>query len=528
MRWLETVTHTPNRARVRRILFSLLSFAVLACLAFALVSLALDPAAFARPGGGHSYSGGSHSSGSSHSSSGSRSSYSGGSRSGGGDDIGIIIDIIVVFYRNPPLAAAVLCGFGIVLWMRRKAQGAGLPDWSVGIPQAQVMPTRPHFVAKTALDRLRGEDPNFSVVLFEDFLYTLYSTLHIHRGSRSLDKLAPYVHEHVRKALRDDTLQAVGGVVIGSMRTVALRQVNEFTQVEFEIESNLEETRGGKPERMRLVERVVLMRPRSARSRARERAQTLDCPNCGAALEAITGNTCSYCNERVDDGRFDWMIRAIRCVTAEKLKPMITSDVAERGTDQPTVVTPGAEQRLQAMSTHDPSFKYSDLLARAQVIFSELQAGWAHQDLLRIRPHVSDRLLQYFSYWFEYYWRAQARNITEQARVLHVDLANVISDNAYDAVTLRVFATGLDYTLANDGKLLSGSRSRERPYTEYWTLIRGRSAKTPAATALACPNCGAPLKINMAGHCEYCRAKVVSGDFDWVLSRIEQDDNYSG
>jgi hypothetical protein len=32
----------------------------------------------------------------------------------------------------------------------------------------------------------------------------------------------------------------------------------------------------------------------------------------------------------------------------------------------------------------------------------------------------------------------------------------------------------------------------------------------------------------MAGHCEYCRVKVVSGQFDWVLSRIEQDDTYDG
>ena len=49
-----------------------------------------------------------------------------------------------------------------------------------------------------------------------------------------------------------------------------------------------------------------------------------------------------------------------------------------------------------------------------------------------------------------------------------------------------------------------------------------------AALTLSCPSCGAPLKIEMAGNCSYCRAKVTSGDFDWVLSRIEQDDVYDG
>ena len=42
----------------------------------------------------------------------------------------------------------------------------------------------------------------------------------------------------------------------------------------------------------------------------------------------------------------------------------------------------------------------------------------------------------------------------------------------------------------------------------------------------SCPNCGASLDINMTGHCAYCKAKVTSGEFDWVLSRIEQDEVY--
>ena len=32
----------------------------------------------------------------------------------------------------------------------------------------------------------------------------------------------------------------------------------------------------------------------------------------------------------------------------------------------------------------------------------------------------------------------------------------------------------------------------------------------------------------MAGSCTHCNAKVTSGEFDWVLSRIEQDEAYSG
>ena len=68
----------------------------------------------------------------------------------------------------------------------------------------------------------------------------------------------------------------------------------------------------------------------------------------------------------------------------------------------------------------------------------------------------------------------------------------------------------------------------ERAYTEYWTLIRGTHRRGPTRTDLACSNCGAPLDVNMAGHCKYCSQKVTTGDFDWVLSRIEQDEVYAG
>ena len=120
-----------------------------------------------------------------------------------------------------------------------------------------------------------------------------------------------------------------------------------------------------------------------------------------------------------------------------------------------------------------------------------------------------------------------ATNETEKVPPPHTSIS---SDRFFDALTVRLFATSLDYTIT-DGeppRVVAGSRQKQRRYSEYWTLIRS-AGKTGAARADAnCPSCGAPLRIEMAGHCAYCRAKVTSGEFDWVLSRIEQDDVYDG
>ncbi len=43
-----------------------------------------------------------------------------------------------------------------------------------------------------------------------------------------------------------------------------------------------------------------------------------------------------------------------------------------------------------------------------------------------------------------------------------------------------------------------------------------------------CPNCAAKLKISQGGTCELCNAHVPSGERDWVLSKIEQDESYRG
>jgi hypothetical protein len=84
----------------------------------------------------------------------------------------------------------------------------------------------------------------------------------------------------------------------------------------------------------------------------------------------------------------------------------------------------------------------------------------------------------------------------------------------------------VDYTINTGGNVVSGNRSRPRQFTEYWTFIRRRGGKSSDKQNDRCPNCGAQLKINMAGICDYCAGKVTSGDFDWVLSRIEQDESY--
>lgn len=501
---------------------------MVALAAGALVGLAACVAS-ARPGGGESYHGSSsHSTSTSRSSGSSYHSTSSSGDHGGGDvDPGLVLELILLCFRYPPLGLAVAAGaVGWVFIQNRSRRSQA--EWSVGGAPARVeAPTRAQS-ARRELARLTEADPGFSLVLFEDFVYALYAELHVSRARGGIGRLAAFLNPAVAQALYDPSLERVDGVVIGALRYQNVELAAERAFVSLELEANLTEVRAGGAERYYVCDRVVVSRSRTARSRPPGRTRKLDCPNCGAPLEGMRGTTCAYCHQEVGGGRLDWLVERLERVTTEKQPPAVTSDVPESGNQLPTLVTPGAEERMAELTARDPATDPSALTARIGLVFNELQLGWSNRELARIRPFVTDNLFQYFGYWLDVYFALHARNVTENARILNIELVDVLADAVYDAVTVRVFATGLDYTLADDGRLLRGSRTRERPYSEYWTLIRGHGVRGRPRAEPACPACGAPLRIAMAGNCEYCHARVVSGEFDWVLSRIEQDESYGG
>lgn len=473
--------------------------------------------ALARPGGGHSFSGGFH---------------GGGGHSGGGGGTGALIEILVWLCIEHPTIGIPLTLVVIAVAVARKVGKSALKSWSTTTPTQVAAVQRVEQAAavpRSALDQIRSVDPGFSGVLFEDFAYLLYATVQRSRATGTA-QIATYLAPDVAQMLPNPELADVRGIVIGAMKTVSFSGVGGPTiDVELEIEANyVEVLRAGGERRYYVVDRMLLQRASTAKSRPFARSRTLDCPNCGAALEAVRGTQCSYCGQNVGYGRFDWMVARFGNVTREPRGPLLTSNEPEQGTELPTIADPGAGARFGQIQQRDPSFTWDLLTGRIAHVFNELQAAWSGRDTARIRPYVSDNLFQSMVYWIDLYVQQRCRNVTENARILRIDLANVLSDAHYDAVTVRVFATGLDYTISDDGKVLSGSRSRPRTYSEYWTLIRGSSRKGPGRGNANCPNCGAPLNVGMAGNCEYCQVKVTSGEFDWVLSRIEQDEAYAG
>jgi uncharacterized Zn finger protein (UPF0148 family) len=260
-------------------------------------------------------------------------------------------------------------------------------------------------------------------------------------------------------------------------------------------------------------------------------ARTFPCPNCGAPWQASRTGTqvCASCGQAVDNGRFDWVVEEISVQSADDRPPTLTTEVAERGTDLPTYRQPDIDAAWIELTRDDPQVTDAALDARLTMIYDQLNFAWSSNDLGPARGLVSDGLYDYLSYWVEAYRQQGLRNVLTDMRITHTALARLTRDRYYDAITIRLWATGKDYVIRSEtGAVVRGAKHRERPYSEYWTLIRTRGRKGAPVATPACSNCGAPLQITQSGECEHCGAHVTAGEFDWVLSKIEQDDTYRG
>jgi predicted lipid-binding transport protein (Tim44 family) len=380
---------------------------------------------------------------------------------------------------------------------------------------------------------LMARDPMFSPIVFQDFVYQLYASVHQARGdAQALACLAPYVSAEVRAVIdsREPVGERTSSVVIGSMQVTSLQVTafevgTEASRIGLRFESNVNTEHASRY----LVEEWQLERAIGVQSKPPDQARALSCPNCGAPFQSSAHQRCDHCGEIVDGGRFDWYLTGVRLRDEQVRPPQLGGYAPEVGTELPTLVSPSFAQQWAALLAADPKLEERAVLARIVAIYHRLNTAWSARELASVRADLSEGLHDYLRYWVDAYRRQGLVNRIEDAAIQRIELVKLQRDPWFDALTVRVFARGIDYTMRElDEALVGGSPTQPRHYSEYWSLIRGADVRGEARSELGCPNCGAPLTINMAGSCEHCSAHVTRGEFDWVLSRIEQDESYLG
>jgi predicted lipid-binding transport protein (Tim44 family) len=186
---------------------------------------------------------------------------------------------------------------------------------------------------------------------------------------------------------------------------------------------------------------------------------------------------------------------------------------------------------IAQITARDPGFNEADFLSDVNRAFFTIQQAWTERRPDISRQVMHDGIWNQHKFQIDQYLSLNKQNILENLAIQNTRAVSVTTDDAFDTIVVRFFARCADYDIdlaSEKRKIIKGDRS-EADWAEDWVFQRSSRATTKpngGTMAKKCPNCGAPLDLDLSGICKYCKAPVMSGEFDWVLTRIEQLPSY--
>lgn len=501
----------------RLLLLALARRPALAAALAGLLLTALD--AEARVGGGQRYGGGGRSSG---------GGWSGGGGSGDGGDA--LYLMFWLLWHHPALGVPVLVVVALVVLgdMRRKRSWDSYRTVE-GMPHgATSVRTRPR-ASRAGLGALAARDPGLSEPVLHDYVQLVIRRALAARTLEDQAALAPFIAPTGwRGVLAARGPEPVDDVIIAGTTLVGTREVDGRDLLTVEVRSARTDPAGRD---LLCDERWTFARARGAHSLPPERTRRLGCPSCGAAVALDDAGRCTACSSPTT-AQLQWQLVEVVSLGCEPNLPPETGWTS--GGEEPswhvaTWVDPSLPAASRAFHGRHPGFDPDAWERRIRDTFLALQAAWSRTAWDEARPHCTDAAWNTLRFWMRGYARAGLRNRVEDVVILRLQVVRLTVDAWYEAVTVRIWASARDWTEDADGRVVGGNAKTARRFSEYWTFLRAVGSGEAVHDVHRCPSCGAPLdRISAAGVCGYCDSVIVTGQHDWVLSRIQQPDAYRG
>jgi hypothetical protein len=467
--------------------------------------------ALARVGGGHSYSG--------------RSSSHGSGGGSSGDLFGLVIWLL---FSHPVVGVPVLVIGGVCyfVFFRSSALPEGFSSTgSSNIPQMSPEVSgsvRGH--ARLPIVPMLIRDPKFSYPLFLDFASALAQRSLTALNTPAMANLEPYISPGA--FARFPAGVVMNNVVVGDVTISRLEPQSDMDRMTVAVSFCATAVKDDRKESFWSESEWYFSRQAGVVSKEPDEMLKLACPSCGATSDKDASGACSYCGNKPAPGSEAWMVATVSVLKRELRPPVdLGSYAEEQGTCLPTVYSPMLNTGLVAIVNSDPGYKKTEAEESFRRIFIQLQEAWSNRDMRSIRPLVTDQLYRVYSYWIEAYRAAGIRNVIADVSITSLEIVAADVDPFYDSITARIAASMIDRCIDEGGKVVGGT-SAPRSFSEYWTFVRIAGGKGNADGTKTCSGCGAELKVGMTGECPYCGMLVSGTNFDWILSRIAQDEDY--
>jgi predicted lipid-binding transport protein (Tim44 family) len=185
---------------------------------------------------------------------------------------------------------------------------------------------------------------------------------------------------------------------------------------------------------------------------------------------------------------------------------------------------------LAAIHAHDPGFDEDAFLATAERCFFAVEEAWSQQRPELSQPVMAEEAWKRQKTEMEGYRSAGRRNVLENLTVAKATILAAESEDGRDVATVRFRAASANYDVdAASGRVVRGNHQMAF-WEQDWVFQRSSQATTDGGSGNGqrCPNCGAPLDVDIAGVCKNCKAAVRGGGADWVVLRAGQAQHVAG
>ena len=174
-------------------------------------------------------------------------------------------------------------------------------------------------------------------------------------------------------------------------------------------------------------------------------------------------------------------------------------------------------------------------MEKAKTIAERLQQAWSGGDMLPVRNYVSQGIFNRFRLQLELMVEDEGvRNIMADFKVMEVSANALSASKSYQTIHVALFCSARDVTVpagASDEekqKVLAGTR--KEAFNEVYSFTRRLGAKTNTSRDWLkgeCPKCGyVPDNFSENNKCRSCGSIYNSGEYDWVLSEITQQEEW--
>ena len=161
-----------------------------------------------------------------------------------------------------------------------------------------------------------------------------------------------------------------------------------------------------------------------------------------------------------------------------------------------------------------PNETLEDLKLKLYQKFKDIQDAWENFNYDALREMCTDELAESYISQLDTLKLKNGKNIMSDFNPIDIKITSAKLDNDLISVVVYANITFYDYVInEKTGEVIRGNKSRKVNNHYLMTFVVANESITK------CPGCGAELKMNTSGVCEYCRMKIVKNASDVVLSK---------